>query len=77
MCEMGDYHDYLKARKLNGLYSWNFWKVLLIVGILSENVDLKMFSTHSLTKISLQVSEAKNSSNGKYKVLVLIKTINL
>lgn len=42
---MGDYHDYLKARKLNDLYSWNFWKVLLIVGILSEDVDLKMFST--------------------------------
>lgn len=38
-----------------------------------EIMFLKMLSTHSLTKMSLQVSEARNFSNEKCKVLFHIK----
>jgi len=38
---------------------------------------LKMLSTSSLTKISLKVSEARDSRNGNFKILFHIKSIKL
>lgn len=42
-----------------------------------EMLVLKMLSTHSLTKIGLQMSEARKSSNGKCKVLFHMTSIKL